>query len=86
MRSESGQKVSEGTQVWFLDYLEDGSPAEGKFRIINGVSNVDSKVNAIYSPGLVTANQNITIEVRVLNVDGETTSVTDTKEIYINSD
>lgn len=86
LKNENGQKVSEGTQVQFLDYLEDGTSAGGRFRIINGSSNLESKVQAVYSPGIVTPNQNVIIEAQVLDADGVVTSISDKKEVFINSD
>ncbi|MGJ8665170.1 MAG: hypothetical protein ACSHW7_02290 [Patiriisocius sp.] len=81
--NEFGRKASQGVKVKFTDVLSDGSPAGGIFRAENLVSNSDSKVSTIYSPGIISEDQFITIKVEVLDNNGNLTGINNSTEIFV---
>lgn len=83
IRNENGRKVSNGIQVKFTDILSDGSPAEGVFRAESLVTGPESKVSAIYSPGLIEPDQFVTIIAELFDRDGAPLGITSEVEIYV---
>jgi len=82
--NENGAKVSNGTKVIFSDFYADGSPVNGSFRNIKNTSNSESKVSALYSPGIIVPNQFITLMVTVLDENNSSTNIQASIEIYVN--
>lgn len=80
--NELGSKASQGVRVRFKDTFADGSPAGGVFRAENLMSNSQSKVSAIYSPGQISENQFITIHAEVLDSGGNPTDINESTEIF----
>lgn len=83
IRNENGRKVSNGIQVKFTDLLSDGSSAAGAFRLEQLVTGSESKVSAIYSPGLIAPDQFVTIIAELFDRDGDPLGIVSEVEIYV---
>ena len=86
LTNELGRKVSQGVSVVFIDNLEDGTAAEGVFRLEQLTSNSNSQVSVQYSAGLIEPNQFINLQVLILDENNNPTSITDLKKIFIRTE
>lgn len=83
LSNENGGKVSNGIKARFVDTFLDGTPVNGRFRQESLSSNSDSKVSAVYSPGLIEPNQNIMVTVELLDDSGNPIGISGSIEIYV---
>lgn len=75
--------VTQGIKVIFEDVMDDlVTPVNGAFRETSLISNANSQVSALYSPGLITEGQFVYIIGTVLKLDQQT-SIRDTLKLYI---
>lgn len=82
LKNFENRKVSQGVKVRFSDFLSNGNPAEGIYRAESLISNSDSKVSVVYSPGVITPNQFITIIVEILDENNNSIGISSSTEIF----
>ncbi|WP_299681407.1 hypothetical protein [uncultured Tenacibaculum sp.] len=80
--NSKGNKVSQGVKDRFKDFLSDGSMAGGAFRSEFLTSNMESKVSVVYSPGVISPNQFITIVVEVLDENSNPIGISSSTQIF----
>ncbi|MFC4634082.1 hypothetical protein ACFO3O_09200 [Dokdonia ponticola] len=85
LKNELGNKVSNGFSVRFEDTFENGTLVGGSYRESSLVSS-NGLISTIYSPGPVTANQYINLEVIVLDENSNDTDITETIQIFITTE
>lgn len=83
LKNFEGKGVSKGVKVELKDYDLSFNPLLGVFRNSSLSTNEDSKVSAIYTPGLVAANQYIYLIGTILNADGSKSNYSDTLKIFV---
>ena len=83
LKNIDGNKVSEGVSVVFTDRDANDAPIGGRFRSENLTTGSDSKISAIYSPGNIGSGQFITLEVTILDINGNPSGMSDALSIYV---
>lgn len=78
----NNKKVSDGVKVAFFDYHLNNTPVDGSFRETH-LTSIDSKVSAIYSPGLVDSGQYIILKADILNENDQSIGINDSILIYV---
>lgn len=82
LSNENSKKVSNGYRVIFEDKLENGLNINGLYRE-EFLSANNGQVSAIYTPGIISENQNAILKVTVLDENGTQTNITDQIKIRI---
>ncbi|MBE9585165.1 hypothetical protein IM792_11955 [Mucilaginibacter sp. JRF] len=60
--SRNGDNVSRGTKVLFEDFLTNGQPANGRYRMVKASSDASSVATCYYSPNYLTPGTDILIK------------------------
>ena len=81
--NDEGAKASQGVRAVVNDFLEDGSPANGVFRALQLTSNGESKISMIYSPGPILNDQFVTIEVTLVDAQGNSMGIQNNIQVFV---
>ncbi|HTB31051.1 MAG TPA: hypothetical protein VK808_03445 [Bacteroidia bacterium] len=81
--SDSGNVVSRGAQVKFVDINSQNIPMGGSFRAVQNSSDVKGQVNTVYSPGITTDTTFVYLKSIYLDNNGNETNIRDSVKIYL---
>ena len=83
LTSSRGTKVSNGVEVAFLDFLENGELANGLYRTEKLKSDSSSIVSVVYTPSDIVPNQFVSIRGIVLDSLEQHPDIESSTNIYI---
>jgi hypothetical protein len=84
VKNSAGKNVSSDVEVVFDNELQNGAPANGRFREARMVTGDSSKVSAWYGASLLPIGTTIKIRATVLDADKNRTAISDSTFITIN--
>lgn len=83
LTNSDGNKVSNGVKVRVYDTDEANNLLSGSFRDASLTSGTDSQISAIYSPGMIAADQFIYLKAVVLDENEQPVDIKDSVKVYI---